>query len=60
MRGGFRLDLLCGEEPGSVFCSYCILATGGIGRVYRYTTNSSIATGDAFALRMSLAPRLKI
>ena len=29
---------------------YVILASGGLGQLYRYTTNPSVATGDGFAL----------
>lgn len=52
---GFYLGLIDKQENvTTVSGSYCILATGGIGRVYKYTTNSAIATGDgiAFARKM--------
>ncbi len=35
------------EEYG---CRFVILATGGAGRLYKYTTNSDTATGDGIAL----------
>jgi L-aspartate oxidase len=35
------------EEYG---CRFIILATGGAGRLYKYTTNSDTATGDGIAL----------
>ena len=35
---------------GEYECSSLILATGGLGRIFRYTTNSDVVTGDGIAL----------
>jgi L-aspartate oxidase len=46
---GFYVSVLKDNENLVFGGSYCVLATGGIGRVYQYTTNSAIATGDGIA-----------
>ncbi|WP_295208272.1 FAD-binding protein [Ruminococcus sp.] len=38
---------------------YAIFATGGIGRVYEYTTNSAIATGDGITMADELGAEIK-
>lgn len=40
-------------------CRYAIFATGGIGRVYEYTTNSAIATGDGITIAYELGAEIK-
>ncbi len=54
---GFSFDILKEDERVSVNSHFAVLATGGIGRVYEYTTNSPISTGDgiAVAYRMGAA-----
>ncbi len=59
VRSGFRADLLCEGEYFSVFCSYCMLCTGGVGRVYRYTTNPKSATGDGIRIAYELGAQIK-
>lgn len=57
--GGFWAGLLTAEGYKAITCSYCVLCTGGIGRVYPYTTNSAIATGDGITLAYELGARIK-
>jgi len=49
VKGVRALDWRTGsaEEYG---CQFLILATGGDGRLFRYTTNSDVVTGDGIAL----------
>jgi len=42
-----------GGELRLILARAVVLATGGCGQVYRYTTNPSVATGDGFALAHS-------
>lgn len=51
---GFSFDVLRDGVHTAYNSHFTVFATGGIGRVYEYTTNSAIATGDgiAFAYRM--------
>ncbi len=57
--GIFFADILCGEEHEYYCADAVILATGGIGRVYDYTTNSAIATGDGIQLAYNLGAEIK-
>ena len=56
---GFYISILRNGEKLHYGCNYCLLATGGIGRVYKYTTNSAIATGDGIAFAYMLGARIK-
>ena len=52
---GFNAGIILKDGSSkTVSVHYCILASGGIGRVYQYTTNSAIATGDGIAFAYML------
>ncbi len=57
--GGFTAFLLQNGKTFAVSSRYCIMATGGVGRVYAYTTNSAIATGDGITMAHNLGARIK-
>mgnify|MGYP002508038131 CR=1 FL=1 len=59
IKSGFCADILRNGESKTVFCDYCVLATGGIGRVYKYTTNPAVATGDGIRLAYELGATIK-
>lgn len=49
-----------GKKTHEYYCAdYVIMATGGIGRVYDFTTNSAIATGDGIQLAYNLGAEIK-
>lgn len=52
----FGVEVLHENDHKFYTSDYLILATGGIGRVYGYTTNSKIATATESLLPASLAP----
>ena len=57
---GFLAGLLLPDGGSEIIAAhYCIMASGGIGRVYQYTTNSAIATGDGITLAFMLGARIR-
>ena len=57
---GFEAGMLMADGSSQVAAvHYCIMASGGIGRVYPYTTNSAIATGDGITLAYMLGATIR-
>lgn len=56
---GYYATLLHDGRLSTVAASYVIIATGGIGRVYKYTTNSAVATGDGIAIAYGLGAKIQ-
>ncbi len=59
VENGFWVGLLEENDVTQVGTRFVLIATGGIGRVYQYTTNSAVATGDGIALAHMLGAEIK-
>lgn len=47
------------QEYETIYAPVTILATGGTGQVYKYTTNPSVTTGDGLALALKAGAKIK-
>ncbi len=59
IQGGYSLTVQQNGEFYTLCTPVVILATGGVGRVYQYTTNSAIATGDGIAMAYDLGAKIE-
>ena len=58
VRGVRALDCRTGSVE-EFLCHNLVLATGGAGRLFKYTTNSEVATGDGVALAFSAGAEIQ-
>lgn len=56
---GFSFEIEKDGEKSVYNSHYAIMCTGGIGRIYQYTTNSAIATGDGIAYAYNIGAEIK-
>lgn len=59
---GFHFHVICRTAPDCALTfhsRFCIIATGGIGRAFQYTTNSKAATGDGISLAHSIGAEIR-
>lgn len=56
---GFSVNYLRDGKYTAANSHFLIMATGGIGRVYEYTTNSAIATGDGISMAYDMGADIK-
>lgn len=59
IKNGFKIEVMRGNDFKTVYADFCLLASGGIGRVYKYTTNPSVATGDGIRLAYEMGASIK-
>lgn len=59
IKNGFKIEIMSNGKFHTVYADYCLLASGGIGRVYKYTTNPSVATGDGIRFAYEMGASIK-
>ena len=58
VKGVRALDCRAGSVE-EYTCRFLILATGGVGRLFKYTTNSDVVTGDGVALAFEAGAEIR-
>ena len=59
IKNGFKIEIMRDNEHKTIYADFVLLASGGIGRVYKYTTNPSVATGDGIRLAYEMGASIK-